>query len=96
LKRNTQLAEFFQFPDIKYSKVYKKLKVYEDQEESKYTHMCVNLSINQIFKIIFLRNRGINHNTWKEGSISVSVNNYFGKIFLKLLKIRKNIRKLIK
>ena len=90
------LAEFLQFPDKKYSKVYKKLRVYEDQEELRYTHLCVNLSVNQIFKIIFLRDRSINHNIWIEGSISASVNNYFDKIFLKLLKIRKNIKKLIR
>lgn len=86
------LYNFFHFPLEKHAIAYGKIKVFEDQEESIHTNLCIKLRLFQILKITFLRKSVINHNVWKEGSVVISTNNKIIKnILLKLLVLRKKL-----
>ncbi len=85
---------FLSNPLKKETYVYSKIRVFEDQEETKEYSICETISRVQILKFIARKNP-FHHALWIEGSIKLSFNEIEAKIFLKILKSRALLKKLI-
>lgn len=66
------LRLFLKHPSIEEANCFGKIKISEDQEESKFYYMCKKLDILDLFSILFYKIKEVNHNIWKEGSIALS------------------------